>query len=105
MWKLFIDDVRFPRTHDWVIARNSAAAIKQVQARGMPIEIAFDHDLGGDDTVFRFLNWLTEEMIDKRLQFPKGFEYSIHSQNPVGAQAIANRMLILEEHFTEHDTE
>ena len=98
-WKLFIDDERFPIANDWVIARSSADAIKQIVERGMPAEIAFDHDLGGEDTVFRLLNWLTDQLIDGKLQFPSNFRYSIHSQNPVGARNIADRMNSLIEHF------
>ena len=100
IWKLFIDDERHPVTDDWVIARSSADAIKQVVERGMPSEIAFDHDLGGDDTAFRFINWLTEELIDGRVVIPTNFQYTIHSQNPVGARNIANRMNALLGHFT-----
>jgi len=98
-WKLFIDDERHPVTNDWVIVRTSADAILQVQTRGMPDEIAFDHDLGGDDTTMRFLNWFTDQLIDGKLQIPAAFKYSIHSMNPVGARSIANRMNSILEHF------
>lgn len=99
MWKLFIDDERNPVTDDWVIARSSEEAIYLVEAEGMPNEIAFDHDLGFDDTSMKFLNWLTEQLIEGRLQIPTSFKYSIHSMNPVGARMIANRMNALLEHF------
>jgi hypothetical protein len=65
----------------------------------MPVEIAFDHDLGGDDTTMRFLNWLTEQLLDGHVQFPGNFQYTIHSQNSVGARNIANRMNSLLDHF------
>jgi hypothetical protein len=48
-YKLFIDDERFPVTDDWVIVRSSKEAIDHVLAHGMPSEISFDHDLGGND--------------------------------------------------------
>jgi hypothetical protein len=98
-WKLFLDDDRNPVRNDWVIARSSAEAIKQVVKRGMPAEIAFDHDLGGDDTTMRFVNWLTDQLLDQKLRFPRDFQYSIHSQNSVGARNIANRMNSLLDHF------
>lgn len=87
-YKLFIDDERFPLKDDWVIARTSKEAIDIVCERGMPVEIAFDHDLGGKDTSLVFLNWLQEMLLDKVLEFPPGFSYSVHSQNPVGAVRI-----------------
>ena len=99
-WKLFIDDEREPVLGYWVISRTSADAIKQVQARGMPVEIAFDHDLGGDDTTMKFLNWLTEQLLDGTIEFPSNFKFSIHSMNPIGARNIADRMNGLLEHFT-----
>jgi len=103
-WKLFIDDERHPKTVEWVIARTSADAIHQVRTRGMPTEIAFDHDLGRDtygqdDTTMKFLNWMTDQFLDGTLSFPEGFKYSVHSMNPVGARMIANRMNALLDHF------
>lgn len=44
IYRLFIDDERFPVTPDWFIARNSFQAIKALELYGMPKEIAFDHD-------------------------------------------------------------
>ena len=98
-WKLFIDDERNPITDDWVIVRSSSQAIKQVVVRGMPIEIAFDHDLGGEDTTMKFLSWLTDQLIMGSVEFPKNFKYSVHSMNPIGARNIADRMNGLIEHF------
>ena len=88
MWKLFIDDERFPVTNDWVIARTSKEAINYVYDRGMPNEISFDHDLGGDDTSIFFLKWLVNQMLDGNIYLPYGFTYSIHSQNPIGVKNI-----------------
>jgi hypothetical protein len=92
MWKLFIDDERDPITNDWVIARTSIEAIHACVKFGLPHEIAFDHDLGGDDTSIHFINWLTDIIIDSRLIFPMGFSYSVHSQNPIGKKNIEGRM-------------
>lgn len=98
-WKMFLDDERFPAGDQYAIVRSSNKAIQAVQAAGMPITIAFDHDLGGDDTTMVFLNWLTEEIIDGKLSFPEGFTYSIHSQNPIGAANIDGWMKNLIKHF------
>ena len=100
MYKMFIDDERYPITPDWFIARNSYDAIYAVKNYGFPNEIAFDHDLGGQDTSMVFLVWLSNYMLDNGLEFPKDFEYSIHSQNPIGAKNIEmfmeNFMTVLE---------
>lgn len=87
-YKLFIDDLRFPVTDDWVIARQSGDAINIVQQNGFPQEISFDHDLGYDDTSIRFLHWIAEALMDGKLTIPENFTYSVHSQNPVGAKNI-----------------
>ncbi len=83
-WKLFLDDERFPKDSGWLIARTSDSAIQMVLLEGMPQEISFDHDLGGDDTSMAFLHWLTQALIKKQVSFPVDFVYSVHSQNPVG---------------------
>ena len=100
MYKMFIDDERYPITPDWFIARNSYDAIYAVKNYGFPNEIAFDHDLGGQDTSMVFLVWLSNYMLDNGLEFPKDFKYSIHSQNPIGTKNIEmfmeNFMAVLE---------
>ena len=54
-YRLFIDDERFPVTPNWFIARNSFQAIMALELYGIPQEIAFDHDLGGQDTSITFI--------------------------------------------------
>ena len=92
MYKMFIDDERYPITPDWFIARNSYDAIYAVKNYGFPNEIAFDHDLGGQDTSMVFVKWLTDYMLDNDIKFPKGFIFSVHSMNPIGAEKIKNYM-------------
>ena len=87
-YKLFIDDERCPTTPDWMIARTSYDAIWMVENYGMPTEIAFDHDLGGEDTTMVFLKWLEQKLMEEFVAFPTNFKYSIHSQNPIGAKNI-----------------
>ena len=98
-YRLFIDDERFPVTPDWFVARNSFQAIKALELYGLPQEIAFDHDLGGQDTSISFINALESELIDRNLKFPKGFEYTVHSQNPIGAANIISKMDSLIDYF------
>jgi hypothetical protein len=98
-YKLFIDDERFPVCDDFVIVRSSQEAIELVRERGHPKYISFDHDLGGDDTSIKFINWLTDELIDKRLTMPHNFSYYVHSQNPVGRSNIDSKIDQLIQYF------
>lgn len=91
-YRMFIDDERFPVTPDWYIARNSYQAIYALETWGIPQEIAFDHDLGGDDTAIIFINKLQELLENHEVEFPVDFKYHIHSQNPIGAMNIRNKM-------------
>lgn len=88
MWKLFLDDERFPVDPEFVIARNASEAIQMVKDQGMPSEISFDHDLGGDDTAMVFIHWLIDYHLDGNVVIPKDLVYHIHSQNPVGVKNI-----------------
>lgn len=63
-WKLFIDDERWPVTRGWVIARSTQEAIDNIKLRGMPNEIAFDHDLGLDDTAMKLVWWIVNSHYD-----------------------------------------
>ena len=98
-WKLFIDDIRNPVTDDWVICRSSREAKIKVNKLGFPNEIAFDHDLGGDDTVMNFIYWLEGQLVDGNLTIPRDFTYSVHSSNPVGALNIRAEMTHMIFHF------
>jgi len=88
-YRMFIDDERFPPRNetDWVIVRSSAEAIAFVQEIGVPQFISYDHDLGGDDTSMKFITWMIDAYLDKKISsFPVNYE--VHSQNPVGAKNI-----------------
>ena len=91
-YTLFIDDERIPALSEAgsviVIARSSAAAISIVKELGMPQKICFDHDLGGDDTSINFLRWVVNESLDGNVKIPENFTFSVHSQNPIGAENI-----------------
>lgn len=94
-YKLFIDDLRDPVLNNWVIARSSVEAIKIVTERGCPKEIAFDHDLGGDDTVLNFLKYFENALLDKSITMPDTFIFSVHSANPIGRARISGHVKAL----------
>ena len=103
-YNLFIDDIRNPDWPEciasgidpkdvWVIVRSSKEAKIIVSERGMPLKIAFDHDLGIDynnriDTTMIFLKWF-EAQWDGISSIP---EYTIHSSNPSGCENIRSFM-------------
>lgn len=92
-YKLFVDDERFPAGDiaEWVICRTSKEAIKYVKKNGMPSFISFDHDLGGEDTAMKFVDWLVSELLN--LDSPNvPFDYYVHSQNPIGAKNIKDKL-------------
>lgn len=91
-WKMFLDDLRYPHAKDFIIARSSADAIWMIDQYGMPVYIAFDHDLGGTDTSIKLIDWIIEKVLDGNLIIPDFFEYSIHSANPVGAGNIRGKL-------------
>ncbi len=100
-WKLFLDDERWPKDpSNWVISRSSFDAIRECEDRNcLPQEIAFDHDLGGDDTAIRFICWMAGALMDEKFSLPENFQFSVHSQNPVGAKNIKEYMQNLVYHF------
>ena len=92
--RIFIDDERFPADNsgEWCIVRSSQAAIDLVILQGYPEFISFDHDLGGEDTSIKFVDWMINNTLDTGnfTQFPKNF--SVHSQNPIGTKNIIGKM-------------
>ena len=86
-----------------MIARNSKESIAFVVMYGMPTEISFDHDLGGDDTSQVFVSFLMDALSHNSIAFPPNFTFSVHSQNPVGAAWITGTMNNLIKHFPPHD--
>jgi len=103
-YKLFIDDERNPPI-SWCdepvkICRSSSEAISCISMHGIPDFISFDHDLGGEDTAIKVINWLENSCIEHNLRFSESFEFYVHSQNPVGAENIQYRMQALIKHFS-----
>ena len=83
-WKLYLDDIRTPKSNDFIIARSVDEAKQLIKQKGFPIYMSLDHDLGEDvPTGYDFVKWIVSEYMDKDL--PQ-FEFNIHSANPVGAE-------------------
>ena len=62
MKKLYLDDVRNPKTEGWEIVRNYDDFVNYINENGLPDEISFDHDLGEDvsKTGYDCAKWLCE---------------------------------------------
>ena len=108
-WKMFIDDERNPTHKDSVVFRSSEeaiAALTKWSQAGVHFskDIAFDHDLGGEDTSIIFINWLIERWLDKKITIHPDTIFSVHSQNPVGAANIKSKMLQLLEKVIEESS-
>jgi hypothetical protein len=110
-WNLFIDDERnledvtwAPwqvrekyRNEEWVVARSYGDAMIEILNRGFPKFVSFDHDLGDEIkyTGYDLAKQLVENDIisgDKEsrreYKFCVGFDFYVHSQNPVGKANI-----------------
>ena len=122
MSNLFLDDIRdphnvkaalhrgvwekFPELLAWDIVRSYDEFVAYIQKNGLPIRIAFDHDLSYEDqnktdystfkekTGYDCAKWLTEYCMDHDLPLP---DFYIHSFNPVGRMNISNHLLRFEE--------
>lgn len=93
----FIDDEREPVAKiviHWVIFRDGPAMLAMIRKFGLPQGIAFDHDLGEANymTGHDVAKAIIEMVLDGTLVVPAGFEYTVHSQNPIGAKNIADTM-------------
>ena len=87
MKKLYLDDIRIPKTEGWDIVRNYDEFVFWVRLHGIPDELSFDHDLGEDTekTGLNVAKWLGQYCIEKNTPFPK---WNVHSANPVGKANI-----------------
>lgn len=81
MLKLFLDDERFPIGNGWAIVRSVAEAIAWSEAHGMPQFVSFDNDLGPGQPEGRAF-----------ADLPAGFDFYVHSQNPVAREAIEGKL-------------
>lgn len=86
MRKLYLDDLRTPKSDGWDIVRSYDQFVEWVTMNGVPDEVSFDHDLGDDvKTGYDCTKWLVNYCMDNRIPFP---QWNIHSANPVGKENI-----------------
>jgi len=90
--KMYIDDIRNPKTSFDIISRTSLEAINFIKENGCPNFISFDHDLGGEDTSIPIVNFLIEMDLDYPNFIPLDFTFNVHSANPVGAKNIEGKL-------------
>ncbi|EOR9074226.1 cyclic-phosphate processing receiver domain-containing protein [Escherichia coli] len=89
-YSMFLDDIRDPEKYypnqNMVLCRDYESACAYVNEHGLPQFISFDHDLGdvGEDekTGYSFAKFLIDYMVENNIS--TGFDYIIHSSNPVG---------------------
>ena len=80
--KLWIDDLRTP-PEGYLWAKTSDEAIDHLNGYVFAL-VSFDHDLGGDDTSRRVVDWMRDNLdID---EWPR--HINIHSANPVGVRNL-----------------
>lgn len=103
IWKLFIDDERDPVTDGWVVIRTAEEAIKYIEENGMPIEIAFDHDLGWGMSGHDFAKWIVEYDLDNDVIDVDNFIFTVHSMNPIGAGNIMDTLYGYLDHKRENN--
>jgi len=89
---MFIDDIRPCPDRFYGVARSSDEAIAMMEQDGCPGFISFDHDLGGDDTAMRVVNWMIEKDMDEPGWIPGNFTWDVHSANPVGKENINSKL-------------
>lgn len=87
MKRLVIDDVRI-MNFDCTYARNSEEGIADLFEPWD--EVWFDHDLGGDDTIYPVILYIMETAFYGRI-LPLG-KVVIHTDNPVGRAMIEQQL-------------
>lgn len=101
-WKLFLDDLRGVASVGWTIlrathteshvrvARTVAEAKALIEKHGVPIEISFDHDLGGDAAGDggALMWWLINGHLDGAHDCAEIKLVQVHSANAVGAENL-----------------
>lgn len=93
--RLYLDDIRDPKTEGWEIVRNYDDFVNFITENGLPDEISFDHDLGEKDerTGYDAAKWLCEYCWDNGLPIPP---WNVHSANPVGRDNIKQLLMSYE---------
>ena len=93
MRKLYLDDIRIPKTKGWDVVRSYDEFIKWIDENGLPDKVSFDHDLGeeGTKTGYDCAKWMVNYCIKNHLPYLP--EYNTHSANPVGKANIESYLL------------
>jgi len=86
-YKLYIDDVREPRTNGWVIARSLDEVKEICGEKGKPSHVSFDHDMGeGEPDGVEIVEWLIDN------NYIPDNSWNVHSANPIGSKNIKNKI-------------
>lgn len=100
MKKLYLDDVRSPRTEGWDIVRTYKDFVSWIKKNGLPDEVSFDHDLAEiyyelkpwnesfkyeEKTGYDAAKWMCNYCWTNGIPLP---EFNCHSANPVGRENI-----------------
>ena len=85
MKKLYLDDIRNPKSDGWTVVRNYEEFVQYIDQNGLPDEISFDHDLGEDvKTGYDCAKWLVNQWLDGQ----PVVEVFTHSANAIGSANI-----------------
>ncbi len=89
---LFLDDHRDPPDklkNVSIIARSYDDAVSVLKWCGVPMIISFDHDLGEGKTGYDFAKYFCDQVLDGKINLDLNeFDFTVHSENPVGAKNI-----------------
>lgn len=98
MRKLYLDDIRIPKTKGWDVVRSYDEFVKWIKQNGVPDTISFDHDLGDENTKTGYdaAKWIGQYCLDSSIPFP---EYNVHSANPVGKANIESYLNNISKHL------
>ena len=100
--KLYLDDVRVPKTEGWEIVRSYKEFVEWIEKNGLPNEISIDHDLSDnkptdnsnlvvdsdwtkEKTGYDAAKFVCEYCWTNGLPIPT---WNVHSANPVGRDNI-----------------
>jgi hypothetical protein len=87
MKKLYLDDIRTPKTEGWIIVRSYDEFVAWIRLNGTPDKVSFDHDLGEstEKTGYDAAKWLGQHCLLTDTPYPK---WNVHSANPIGKANI-----------------
>lgn len=91
MSKLWLDDVREPPNDYWDVVRNFNQFKNYIDNNGVPRDISFDHDLGGEENGYHCALYIVQNDLPI-------YDFRVHSSNPVGAKNIFDLLHSYREH-------